>query len=838
MNVRCSLNPSLLLTNLFLTCFLVASAASQNAAVRILPLGDSITKGVSGPSTDDAGYRNDLDSLLTAEGVAFDFVGVFSDGEGFDADHAGHDGFRADRLLPVVHSVLSATTPDVVLLHIGTNDVSGTQEPAGIRDEIAAILDEIQAFNPDIRILLASLIPRADQKDEKNSRLNELLMGLFLAKRDAGFNIFYVGMNEILKLNPDWATDYFAPEDPVHPNDLGFNIMAQVWFEAVMTAITKDVDALVTDNFERSHLGITWDNDPELKLKEGDLVNTATSGSSRWEYMATYRAVRNPTRVGVRWSENASRSGIGRGGLALLLDAPHREANGYLAWINTRDNTLRLWTVTNGQAAEDLHLRQPSATSKPRPGSWFAVEIVGSVDSLRFDYYVNDALAGSVTVPNPRQDVWYSGILLRHKRNNQVADFFAEGRGDFDPPAPVEDLAVIASSATSALLRWTAPGDDGHQGRADHYDLRYAVGDIVTEEDFQAATPVPHVPRPARAGTEETLAELDLQPGTPYAFALRVFDDAGNASPLSNVVTLTTEPGELYTDDFERSELGSDWQADSVFSIVEGELANTSANQERWNLAVYTAQANPVEASFRWSPSADTVGIDQGGLAVLLDAPDPTANGYLITRRTLKNQIRLWRIRGGQNPAEPIIETPLLARPSPGDEFRVRLASDSTGNHFTVFINGREDITLTDPDFFIDPRSKPAFYAGVMLAGGRNNRIDRFKILVTGVPVAVGDPPAAAPPTDFVLSQNYPNPFNPSTRVDYALPVASDVTIAVFNLRGQHVRTLRQGRQAAGRYTLTWDGTTDRGLPVVSGLYLLRLRAGNTVLTRRMTLVR
>jgi len=822
-----------------LFCAPIAFTSNTNAQIRVMPLGDSITKGVSGPSTDNAGYRNDLAALLDGENISYDFVGRDSSGTGFDNNHEGHDGKRADFILSQINTILQSNPPDVVLLHVGTNDVSNGDPIASTRDEIANIIQAIADFDSDIKIVLSSLIPRTDGLDDETMALNTLLLEVLQSKRDSGVKIFYAGMNEIFKLNPDWKTDYFELPDPIHPTDLGFSIMAQVWFNAVMTAINAD-NVEVTDNFERSALGITWDAAPEFEIQNGELVNTATTGNNKWEYLATFRAVKNPTQVAIKWSDDADPEGIGRGGLALLLDSPTQDASGFLAWITPSSNPpnmLRLWTITGGVADQDLNLEVPSQAPVPKAGDVFRVNLSGNSETLQFDYYLNETFAGSITTPNPGVGAeLYSGVLLRHDRNNNIAEFLAEGNGDFDPPDQVQDLTVDTYTATSAFLTWTATGDDGRIGRAARYDLRYSTEEILDEDDFEAATPAVGLPTPDVAGLPQSFPELDLFPNTTYYFALRVFDDGDNPSPVSNTVSIATDDGQLFADDFNRTELDDDWAAAPSLSISNDELNNSSPDQTRWDLAILTSHPNPTEVSFRWSQAADTVGIDQVGLAVMLDAPELTANGYLITRRTLKNEIRLWKIANGQNPTDPVAVTPLLAKPQPGDEFRVRVSSDQEGNHFTVLINGVKDTTLTDSTFFINPGSVANWYGGVMLAGGRNNNIDNFKVLTIDQPDSVDDSPPF--PDEFRLSHAYPNPFNPETRIDYDLPKASRVKIAVFNILGQQVRTLFEGEQSRGHHFVTWDGRSDSGQEVSSGLYLIRMQASEFVATRRVVLLR
>jgi len=91
---------------------------------------------------------------------------------------------------------------------------------------------------------------------------------------------------------------------------------------------------------------------------------------------------------------------------------------------------------------------------------------------------------------------------------------------------------------------------------------------------------------------------------------------------------------------------------------------------------------------------------------------------------------------------------------------------------------------------------------------------------------------------EFALGQSIPNPFNSSTVIRYTLPDEVYVRLRVYNLLGQVVRELVDGRQAAGRYRVVWDGKDELGRPVASGLYLIRMEAGSFHKVRRAVLVR
>lgn len=88
----------------------------------------------------------------------------------------------------------------------------------------------------------------------------------------------------------------------------------------------------------------------------------------------------------------------------------------------------------------------------------------------------------------------------------------------------------------------------------------------------------------------------------------------------------------------------------------------------------------------------------------------------------------------------------------------------------------------------------------------------------------------------FSLSPNYPNPFNAQTTIAYALPEAVHVQVSIFNAAGQLVRRLVDARQTPGYKTIHWDGKDQRGVDAGSGVYVVRMKAGAFVQTRKMTL--
>ncbi|RKY95843.1 MAG: T9SS C-terminal target domain-containing protein, partial [Ignavibacteriae bacterium] len=93
-------------------------------------------------------------------------------------------------------------------------------------------------------------------------------------------------------------------------------------------------------------------------------------------------------------------------------------------------------------------------------------------------------------------------------------------------------------------------------------------------------------------------------------------------------------------------------------------------------------------------------------------------------------------------------------------------------------------------------------------------------------------------PSDFALFQNYPNPFNPSTLVRFQVPQTSSVTVKIYDMLGQEVRTLFAGEVVTGTYTANWNGLNDAGVQMSSGSYIYKMVAGDFVQTMKMVLLK
>jgi flagellar hook assembly protein FlgD len=93
-------------------------------------------------------------------------------------------------------------------------------------------------------------------------------------------------------------------------------------------------------------------------------------------------------------------------------------------------------------------------------------------------------------------------------------------------------------------------------------------------------------------------------------------------------------------------------------------------------------------------------------------------------------------------------------------------------------------------------------------------------------------------PTTFYLAPPKPNPFGDGTSISYGLPFASEVRLSVFDVAGKKMRTLADGTQPAGRYSLAWDGSDGKGRRLANGVYFVRMKTPTSQFEGKVTLLR
>jgi lysophospholipase L1-like esterase len=208
-----------------------AAQAESNGGVRVMPLGDSITDGL----TVQGGYRIDLWQKLVADGHTVDFVGSLANGPAQlgDHDHEGHSGWTIAQVDANIVNWLRNTTPRTVLLHIGTNDM--WQGAAGAPERLGTLIDHITSTAPDAEVFVATIIP-FPMADSAVRAYNAAVPAVVQARADAGKHVHLVDMYSALT-SADLA-------DGVHPNATGYSKMATVWYNALASVPGSLTDPL------------------------------------------------------------------------------------------------------------------------------------------------------------------------------------------------------------------------------------------------------------------------------------------------------------------------------------------------------------------------------------------------------------------------------------------------------------------------------------------------------------------------------------------------------------------------------------------------------------------
>jgi lysophospholipase L1-like esterase len=190
--------------------------------IRIMPLGDSITWGVGAPGHDS--YRTDLYRRLTKAGLNVDFVGSQHSGTGPDRDNEGHPGWTITQISANIDRWLDAYRPDVVLLHIGTNDMH--RGLTNSTEHLATLLDRIHRRAPEAQIFVAKVIglgtvPGIAAQVARTRAFNSSVERLVVAR---GKPFRLVDLSRIRGIDL---------HDRLHPNEYGFRRMSWSWYRAL-----------------------------------------------------------------------------------------------------------------------------------------------------------------------------------------------------------------------------------------------------------------------------------------------------------------------------------------------------------------------------------------------------------------------------------------------------------------------------------------------------------------------------------------------------------------------------------------------------------------------------
>ncbi|GAB3198315.1 hypothetical protein GCM10027293_14840 [Pontibacter aydingkolensis] len=264
-----------------------------------MALGNSITQS----NAENYSYRYYLWKKLLDANMEVDFVGSHAvnnggnpawpqhQGKSFDADNEGHWGWSADQILyghsgfpgnGKLSQWLTDYTPDLVLMHLGTNDMFRDHSLSETLNELREVVRQLRADNPNVTILLAKLIPAYEPKvgyqAANNVRLlNEQIPALVQELNTTNSPVILV--DQYTGFDATTGADTW---DGVHPNASGDQKMAQRWYDAIMQVTAPSDVALQNfdaENTDQGYVDLDWQTTLEKKSSHFEIERASGTGS-------------------------------------------------------------------------------------------------------------------------------------------------------------------------------------------------------------------------------------------------------------------------------------------------------------------------------------------------------------------------------------------------------------------------------------------------------------------------------------------------------------------------------------------------------------------------------
>ena len=196
----------------------------------VLPLGDSITHGFN--SGDDAGYRSALFKLAVAANQKVTFIGSLSNGpstvsgQTFPKMHEGHDGISVTGITDYAPPKKAFTvTPHIVLLHIGTNDMTSNANPTTTANQLDTLVTNVVKAAPDALVVVAKIVPLGYSNTNYDQYIAKIpdVVNAHASKNE---HVIMVDMSKL-------PSSDIRGNGNVHPTDKGYADMADLWYGAV-----------------------------------------------------------------------------------------------------------------------------------------------------------------------------------------------------------------------------------------------------------------------------------------------------------------------------------------------------------------------------------------------------------------------------------------------------------------------------------------------------------------------------------------------------------------------------------------------------------------------------
>jgi lysophospholipase L1-like esterase len=456
-----------------------------------MPLGDSITFGVG--SSTGSSYRAVLWDLLTDAGRALDFVGTQRSGQLPDPDNEGHSGWIISQIAGIADSVLASYHPNLVTLHIGTNDMNRDIDVGNAPARLGSLIDQILTDEPDATVLVATLVPSLDGPTEQRIvQYNQQIPSVVAQRANQGKHVRVVDMSAVTTADLS---------DTLHPNDNGYQKMAVAFDQGVEAALAAGwVQPPVTTGGSCTDASNGWRGIGQIATGVGAPSSQVQFADFNGDGKADYLVVGDNGTVHA-WLNNGAAAGggwIDAGQVASGTGAPGSEV--YLAdfdgdrradyLVLAPNGALSLWTNSGGDGAGGWIGRGQVATGVGAPAS--EIRFADLDGDHRVDYLVL-AANGSINAWTNNGGDGAGGWIGRGEiatgtgapaSEVQLANFTCDGRADYLVVAPSNgavDAWINNNAATTSS--WTGRGQVA-SGVAPGSEVRFADIDGDGRDDY------------------------------------------------------------------------------------------------------------------------------------------------------------------------------------------------------------------------------------------------------------------------------------------------------------------------------------------------------------------
>jgi len=957
---------------IILVILILFISTQTHAQLRIMPLGDSITQGKLFLATEkvppiayasnrtngyderaieaflspgNGGYRFVLEQILINLEWDVEMVGQRTEGGG---NHEGYPGLMTSEMIPILPDILQANPPDVILLHIGTNDLPDPISPDSSFKNIKTILDIIHNFDSDIKVILAQIIPCLQDIPYGKARYPAIiefnnLLPLLLSGRPY---LNLVDMWTPFVSQSNCETELIS--ETWHLNDASYYMMAQLWRDSLtgliegrspVVNLISPAEAHISENnflctiegdyfFDGVSVYLQRETGQQLEAISTSFENqnqlhanfNLTNGiEGEWQVFA-----KNPNHMrsvfstpvyftilpdlsssyvkrinaggdsytdqnGNLWLADLQYSigGFGyvggnvystsdpisrteedvlyqseRWGMdAYQFDVPDGdyEVTLHFAEIYLKRNNRRLMSVAiegqtvltdldiHRQVGHDAALeytfnnilvtdgRLDIAFSSTREQAKIsAIEISSHIsepilsvnpNSLDFgllktslNLTITNSGAGQLTwdVSETPEQEWISSIYPKNGAlsggSNVTVTVTVDRTGQ--TAGTYNGTLHVSSNGGSAdvCMTMTVPGppllsvspktlDFGIGSVSLTFEVSNSGGGSLNwnaSENPETSWIVGINPSSGSLSSEEKevvtviVDRSGLSDGE-YNSAIDVISDGGNetvlvllqVAPVSNYIVRLNAGGGDYTD-----VQGNDWSADREYAV--GSYGYVGGNVYSTSDPISRTEDDVLYQSERWGMDAYQFDVPDGKYEITLHF----AEIYLTrnNRRFMSVAIE------GQT-----VLTNLDIHRQVGHD----AALEYTFSNITI-TDGRVDITFTSS------REQPKISAievksiqSAMLAQIANKERDAVHNKI---------------PVTFALAQNYPNPFNSSTKIRYELAQQCFVSLKIFNVLGKYITTLTENFEQPGIYEASWNGQSENGVWVTSGVYFCYIK--------------